>query len=262
MSNPPGWIAPPAGQPRSDASPLTACLNGSRTRGDHPALPLDPLSIAGAARAVVAAGARLIHVHPRDSHGAESLDAIDVARTVRALRRSVPEVPIGLTTGVWVTGDPESQVAALRGWDRRFLPDVASVNFDEPEPERIGALLAEMGVAVEAGLWTVAAATRYMAWPERVAVARILVEPMEQEPDAAMATAEGILAVVAPETVPKQVHGYERPAWPILVWAASRGYEVRAGFEDMLDLPSGERAPDNAAIVAAAVAQCAQSHRR
>jgi uncharacterized protein (DUF849 family) len=30
----------------------------------------------------------------------------------------------------------------------------------------------------------------------------------------------------------------------------SAGFEVRAGFEDMLCLPSGEPAPDNATIIA------------
>ena len=84
--NPPGWVSPPVGRPRPDAPPVTACLNGSRTRRDHPGVPLDPLSIAEAARAVVAAGAQLIHVHPRDRHGSESLAGVDVARTVQAGR--------------------------------------------------------------------------------------------------------------------------------------------------------------------------------
>jgi uncharacterized protein (DUF849 family) len=196
----------------------------------------------------------MIHVHPRDRDGRESLASADVAATVRALRRVVPGVAVGVTTGVWVTGDPESQVAAVERWDRRWLPDLASVNFDEPAPERLCAALIELGVGVEAGLSTVAAAGRFLAWTERSGVVRILVEPMEQEPEAAISTAERMLELVSGERRPAQVHGQEKPAWPVLGWAASRRYEMRAGFEDMLHLPSGDLAPDNAAIVAAAAA--------
>ena len=231
---------------------ITACLNGSRTRQEHPAIPVDVDSIAKAARGAVAAGATALHVHPRGEQGRESLSAVDVAVTRMAIRDAAPGVPLGVTTGLWVTGSEDTQVAAVRGWDRHSLPDLASVNFAEPDAEGVCAALAELDVGIEAGLWTVADAERFMAWPGRAAVARILVEPMEQDLTEAIATAERILAVVDAVDSPRQVHGTDRTAWPVLKWATDHGYEIRAGFEDMLHLPSGDPAPDNAALVTAA----------
>ena len=71
---------------------VKACLNGGRTRAEHPAVPLTPAELAADAVAVRQAGAFAVHVHPRDPHGKETLkpDACDDAvaaqwRTVRII---------------------------------------------------------------------------------------------------------------------------------------------------------------------------------
>src|SRR5215468_1200771 len=46
---------------------LQACLNGSRTPGEHPALPISPLELARDAQRVIAAGAHALHIHPRNA---------------------------------------------------------------------------------------------------------------------------------------------------------------------------------------------------
>jgi len=56
---------------------LQACLNGSRTATEHPAVPLTPAALAADARRVLEAGASALHLHPRDQAGRESL-ALDV----------------------------------------------------------------------------------------------------------------------------------------------------------------------------------------
>jgi uncharacterized protein (DUF849 family) len=43
---------------------LQACLNGGRTREDHPAVPQTPRELAADAIAVRDAGAFSVHVHP------------------------------------------------------------------------------------------------------------------------------------------------------------------------------------------------------
>ena len=48
---------------------LQACLNGSRTASEHPAVPLTPAALAADARRVYQAGAAAVHVHPRDHAG-------------------------------------------------------------------------------------------------------------------------------------------------------------------------------------------------
>src|SRR5579863_3182235 len=51
---------------------LKAALNGGRTRGSHPALPLRADQLAADAAACARAGAAAIHIHPRDDDDRET----------------------------------------------------------------------------------------------------------------------------------------------------------------------------------------------
>ncbi|MEP6687502.1 MAG: 3-keto-5-aminohexanoate cleavage protein [Gemmatimonadales bacterium] len=53
---------------------------------------------------------------------------------------------------------------------------------------------------------------------------------------------------------PRLLHGTGPTAWPLLAEAARRGYQARIGLEDRLFLPDGRIAPDNAGLIAAALA--------
>jgi uncharacterized protein (DUF849 family) len=57
------------------------------------------------------------------------------------------------------------------------------------------------------------------------------------------------------------LHGIDGTAWHFVREAASKGYDTRVGFEDVLFLPGGRRAPDDAALVAAARGLVAASAR-
>ena len=83
---------------------IKACLNGGRRADDHPAVPITPDQLAGAAAAAVAAGAEALHLHPRDGGGAESLRAEHIGTAVAAVRDLCPHTPIGVSTGLWMTG--------------------------------------------------------------------------------------------------------------------------------------------------------------
>lgn len=48
------------------------------------------------------------------------------------------------------------------------------------------------------------------------------------------------------------LHGEGTSCWPVLIEAARRGFDARIGLEDVLVLPDGSPAPDNAALVRAA----------
>ncbi|MGW1667070.1 3-keto-5-aminohexanoate cleavage protein, partial [Streptomyces microflavus] len=63
---------------------IKACLNGTRRPEEHPALPLTPAQIAADSRAAVAAGASIVHVHPRGRGGRESLAPEVITPVVRA----------------------------------------------------------------------------------------------------------------------------------------------------------------------------------
>ena len=52
--------------------------------------------------------------------------------------------------------------------------------------------------------------------------------------------------------LPIVFHGLNLTAWDLLDEAATRGYDTRIGFEDILTLPGGQFADGNAALVSEA----------
>ncbi len=136
---------------------LTACLNGGTSRAEHPAVPFTPAELAAEARAVAAAGATAIHVHPRSATGEQSLDPVDVLPAVAAIRAACG-LPVGVTTGIWtVSGDVSRRLALVGDWTGPDKPDFASINVNEPGTDDLADLLIDrLGIAVEAGVWTVA----------------------------------------------------------------------------------------------------------
>ena len=219
---------------------LQAAINGARSPTEHSALPVQPDQLAAAARACAAAGAGAVHFHVRDGNGSESLAAADVARAVSAVRTACRGTPVGVSTGAWIERDPDRRLALIRRW--HVLPDYASVNFDEP-----GA------VEIEAGLSGVAAAE----WLVRAGLEdrslRVLLEPQEREPSAALETVADIERTLGSRReAPRLLHGVDATAWPLLREAVRRGYDARIGLEDTLRLPGGEVAGDNLDVIRAA----------
>src|ERR1700722_285160 len=114
---------------------LKACLNGKRSPAESPAVPVTPAELAREAAAAVAAGAEAVHLHARGPDGAESVRAADVGAAGAAVRRACPGTPVGVSTGLWITGgDAAARHAAVAGWaglDAAARPDFASVNVSE-----------------------------------------------------------------------------------------------------------------------------------
>lgn len=231
---------------------LKAALNGARAPDEHPALPVSAHQLALEARGAVGAGAAAIHLHVRDSAGTESLAPADLAATLQALRAAIPGVPIGVSTGAWIEPDPDRRLALIAGWDA--LPDFASVNLHEAGAIEVARLLLDRGVGVEAGLAHPAAAELLIASGLAEHCLRVLLEPTEPDLAAARANVAAVEAVLdhAARGCPRLLHGENATAWPLLRDAVARGYATRIGLEDVLILPDGARAPDNASLVAAA----------
>jgi uncharacterized protein (DUF849 family) len=231
---------------------LQACLNGRRTRRDHPAVPLTPSALARDAAAVRRAGAESLHIHPRDAQGRESLAAADVAAALNSVREAVPGMPVGISTGAWITPGGVARLAPMRTW--KVLPDYVSVNVHEPEAEAIVALMQARGIGIEAGIWTRAAAARFVASRTRRYSLRILVEMTAEDPVAAAAEAEAVLGTIADAGIvlPILLHGEGGSVWPMVRMAAARGLATRVGLEDGHGLPGGAVAASNAALVAEA----------
>ncbi len=232
---------------------IKACLNGSRTLGEHPALPLTPTQLADAAHDAVAAGAGALHIHPRRADGSQSLAPEDVAAAITAVRMACPGVPVGGTTAAWIEPDPARRLALVQAWTIR--PDFVSVNFSEDGTEQLCAALLQNGIGVEPGLSAADDARLLLATGLAGRCVRLLIEPDDSETAAALATVRAIEALLdaAGIQTPRLLHGFEMTTWPLLDQALRCGYDTRIGLEDTLILPNGSPARDNAQLVATAL---------
>jgi len=237
---------------------IKACLNGSRRPDEHEALPLSPTALANDAYECRQAGAAAVHIHPRGMGGRETLEPDACAAAIEAIRDQCPGLPIGLTTGLWIVGNSARRQALIESWT--VLPDFCSVNFAEPGTEELGDLLLNKGIAVEAGLSSIADARIFVASPLRDRCLRVLIEIEPGGPDDPVKTAAAIIRILDAGGVhlPRLQHGLGTCAWPILRDALARGYDVRIGLEDTLVLRDNSRAAGNADLVAS-VAQLAIS---
>ena len=225
---------------------MKACLNGNRGRTEHPTVPLTPAELAADAVAVRDAGAFAVHVHPRDGSGEQTLSVRACDPAVAAIRRAAPGLPVGLSTAEGIHRDPFARAAAARAW--REPPDFISVNLSELGWQGIMRAAVHAGIGIEVGLATRADAEELARSPFVHQVVRALVE-VDGGADDARALAELI-----PAGVPQLWHGYGQRTWELLAAAAAAGVDVRVGLEDVLVLPDGRPAADNAELVAAAIA--------
>jgi uncharacterized protein (DUF849 family) len=231
---------------------LQACLNGDRLRSDHPAVPVSADELARDAAAVVRAGAEELHVHPRGADGLESLDPQDVAAAIRAIRSVVPGIPLGLSTRSPIRPGGRARHEPMLSWSVR--PDYVSVNLVEEDAPEVISMMLGMGIGIEAGLWSAADAARFVALPEAGKCLRVLIEINEQDEAEGLEVSRAIIDVFdgVGSTLPRLLHGYDATKWGLYREALRLGLDARIGFEDGLLLPDGERAPDNAALIAAA----------
>ncbi len=224
---------------------MRACLNGGRSRDQHPAVPQTAAELARDAVASREAGAFAVHVHPRDRRGRQTLDADACDAAVAAIRAAAPGLPVGLSTAASIDPDPFARAAAIAAW--RTPPDFVSVNLAELGWAGILRAALHAGIGVEAGLATAADAQQLVSSAFTHRVVRALVEVEGGAEDAAA------IAALLPEEVAQLWHGYGARTWEVIAAGAAAGHDVRVGLEDVLLLPDGRTAADNAELVAAAV---------
>jgi uncharacterized protein (DUF849 family) len=233
---------------------IKACLNGGRSPADHPAVPVTVGQLAAAAAGAVAAGAEAVHLHPRDSDGRESLRRADVGPAVAAVRAACPGTPVGVTTGLWVTGDPWTRRDEVMSWaalGAAERPDFASVNVSEDGWQELTVILADAGIGAEAGVGSVADAEATASFEPSAHWVRILVEVTGATSANATIRADEILDVLyaARLTPPVLLHGADEGCWPLVAHAGRLGLATRIGLEDVLTGPDGRDVLDNAELV-------------
>jgi uncharacterized protein (DUF849 family) len=235
---------------------VQACLNGARPVGFHPRLPVTPAQIVADGLQAVRAGAAELHVHVRNDEGVETLAPAAVDAVVGGLREKLPGTLVGISTGAWIEKDDARRLAAIDGW--RALPDYASVNLSETGAPAVFAKLRSRGVAVEAGLGSVADAERFIAEGLARECLRILIEldDGQQGSKAAHEITDGILVALAGADIRKPIliHGAGETVWSFVERAARERYSTRVGLEDGSTLPDGRTAASNGDLVSAAVA--------
>jgi uncharacterized protein (DUF849 family) len=225
-------------------SPLVkACLNGSRTDEEHPAVPRTP--------------AEVLHLHPYDDEGAETLAAEPCAAALRAVRDACPGIPISLSTSRDIEADPRRRLELVAGWTE--LPDLVTANQGEPGILELCEHLIGRGVGIEAGLLTLEDAQGFVAAGIADRCARVLVEPLDGDPATAVAHAAAMEQVLADAgvTLEQVHHGDGVATWHVMRRGASRGHGIRVGLEDTTVLPDGRRPAGNAELVRAAAAMLA-----
>jgi uncharacterized protein (DUF849 family) len=225
---------------------VKACLNGGRTRSEHPAVLLTPAELAADAIAVRQASAFAVHVHPRDGAGQQTLSVRACDAAVAAIRAAAPGLPVGLSTAEAIERDLFARAAAVRAW--RQPPDFISVNLSELGWQGIMRAAVHAGIGIEAGLASGADAEEFARSPFVHQVVRALVEVDGGAEDARA------IAELIPAGVPQLWHGYGERTWDVLAAAQAAGVDTRVGLEDVLVLPDGRSAAGNAQLVAAALA--------
>ena len=213
-------------------------------------MPLSAGELAHDAAACAAAGARAIHMHPRDPEGAESLlpEVIDAA--VRAVR-DASGLPAGVSTGEWIEPDLERRLELVSGWSE---PDYASVNLGEDGSERVMEALLGAGIGIEAGISYVEEVERLAASGLAGRVTRVLVEPFGNSAEQALHDVRAMHAELERHGIgaPRLQHSDGAATWPVLRDARERELDTRVGLEDVLVLPGGARAASNKELIRAA----------
>jgi uncharacterized protein (DUF849 family) len=229
---------------------VDVALNGDRP---HPALPRTPDELAADARAAIAAGARTLHLHPYDGD-AQTVAAEPCAAALRAVRAACPGAPVSLSTSAAIEPDPERRRALVAGWTE--LPDLVTANQGEEGIVELCELLLARGVGIEAGLLALPDAHAFLAAGIAPRCTRVLLEPLDADPDAAVAHAAAMERALKDGgvTLEQVHHGDGIASWAVNRRAVGRGHGIRTGLEDTGVLPDGREASGNAELVAAAVA--------
>lgn len=152
--------------------------------------------------------------------------------------------------------DLGARLGMIRDWAD---VDCATVNVSEDGFEQVIAVMVEAGIDVDMGVWSMDDVHRLERSGLVSHVSRVSVELATGPPN----YLSGDLTAVAGEihdaldelgvVVPRLEHGEKEWTWPLVEDAFRRGCATRVGFEDSLLLPDDSVAPDNAALVAAAV---------
>jgi len=195
----------------------------------------------------------VVHLHVFDAADAETFAAGPTSETLQAIRRECPGIPISLTTVEGTASDPATRFELIARWTD--VPDLVTANMGEAGIIELCHLLLDRGVGIEAGLLEVKDAHAFVESGLAPHCTRVLVEPLGDDPDQAVAEAAAIEDIITSSgiTLEQVHHGDGVASWAVNGRGLARGHGIRTGLEDTTVLPDGSMAADNAELVHRAV---------
>ena len=174
----------------------TALSKGGSQRSAHRVAPFRtlPQSSLPPAEPPIAAGARVIHLHPCDGDGVPTLEAAPIAAAITAVRTACPGIPLSLSTWALIEPDPAHRRAQIAAWT--VLPDLVTANQGEDGIVELCHDLLSRGVGIEAGLLELADAERFVSTDLAAVCTRVLIEPLDEDVEAAVAHGAAMEQVV------------------------------------------------------------------
>jgi len=228
---------------------LKIALNGARLKSENEYLPQSLNEIDKEVTVLYKKGCKVFHIHCYDSDGNESLKPEDVNSMVSRVRNISSDIEIGISTGDWIEPNLANRISYIKQW--QFFPDFASVNMIEENAIEIANVLLSKGVLVEVGLNEKRAAEIFVKSNLGKGCCRILIEPEEQDLDAAIKTISEIEQLLDSNkiVIRRLLHGFNSVSWDILREAKKKGYDGRIGMEDTIYLENGKKVAGNLELV-------------
>lgn len=255
------------------AAPLALAVapNGAtRSKADHPGLPMTPEELAETARQCRDAGAAMLHLHVRDRDGRHSLDPKLYEQATEAIRRAVgARLVVQATSEAGRIYAPDAQMRAIETLRpeaaslalRELIPDAAA----EREAAAFFLALARAGCVPQYILYAAEEVDWYHSLRARGVIPEaphwLLFVLGRYRDDQRSSPADLLPFLANPPPVPWSMCAFGGGEHACAVTAAALGGHVRVGFENNLELKNGARAPDNAALVAQAAVAAALLER-
>ena len=239
---------------------ITVAPNGAyKQTHDHAAVPLTAASLASTAKACLEAGAAMLHLHIRDAQGQHSLDVEGYRNALQVVKAAVGDAMVLQITSeaarVYQAAEQIAMVQALR-------PEAVSVSLRELDQPDIGDAglsaffegLARERVMTQVILYDVADLQRWQALRERGVIPEapwFLLFVLGRYTTGQTSSPRDLVPFVHAHTGPEPwaVCAFGATEHACVTAAAALGGHVRVGFENNLQLKTGQTAPDNAALV-------------
>lgn len=242
---------------------IASAPNGARkTRRDHPAIPITAAQLADAAAAVMAAGARMIHLHVRDARGKHTLDAGAYQAAIEAMRaKAGGDLFIQLSSEAAGLYDPGQQRQAMYAVNADgvsiALRELIRAPGDVAPAGELFHHLAGRGVLAQYILFSIDDIDRYGSLlkqgvipPVGHSVLLVVGRYGEQPatPDTLHRMVEALRGTIN-RPLNWMVCAFGEHQFDCLVEAVKLGGHARVGFENSLLLRAGQVAADNRQLV-------------